>query len=62
MTKAAKRAIFAILGKSDVTDEELMTAFTETEPLINSPPLTSLQNLKTTYFDAQSLHLRTGRW
>ena len=30
----------AILGNADVTDEELMTAFTEAEGLINSRPLT----------------------
>jgi len=40
MIKAAKRAIMAILSKADVTDEELMTAFTEAEALINSRPLT----------------------
>ena len=28
MIKAAKRAIFAILGSADLNDEELMTAFT----------------------------------
>ena len=42
MIKAAKRAIYAILGNADVTDEELMTAFTEAEALINSRPLTYL--------------------
>ena len=40
MTKAAKRAVMAILGNADVTDEELMTAFTGAEALINSRPLT----------------------
>ena len=40
MIKAAKKAIVAILGKSDVTDEELMTAFTGAEALVNSRPLT----------------------
>ena len=28
MIKAAKRAVMAILGNADVTDDELMTAFT----------------------------------
>ena len=37
MIKAAKKAI---VGNSDVTDEELMTAFTGAEALINSRPLT----------------------
>ena len=38
--KAAKRAILAILGNVDVNDEELMTAFTGAESLMNSRPLT----------------------
>ncbi|XP_046329965.2 uncharacterized protein LOC124113582 [Haliotis rufescens] len=40
MIKAAKKAISAILGQSDVNDEELMTAFIGAEALINSRPLT----------------------
>ena len=40
MIKAAKRARYAILGNASVTDEELMTAFTGAEALINSRPLT----------------------
>ncbi|XP_067649100.1 uncharacterized protein [Haliotis asinina] len=40
MIKSAKRAIYVILGSSDVTDEELMTAFTGVEALLNSRPLT----------------------
>ena len=40
MIKAVKKAIVAILGNSDVTDEELMTAFTGAEALVNSWPLT----------------------
>ena len=40
MIKAAKRAILAILSNADVNDEELMTAFTGAEALINSGPLT----------------------
>ncbi|XP_067667338.1 uncharacterized protein [Haliotis asinina] len=40
MIKASKRAIYAILGNSDITDEELITAFTGAESLINSRPLT----------------------
>ena len=40
MIKASKKAIYGILGNSDVTDEELMTAFTGAEGLINSCPLT----------------------
>ena len=40
MIKAAKRAVTAILGNADITDEELSTAFTGAEALINSRPLT----------------------
>ena len=40
MIKAAKTAILAILGNADVNDEELMTAFTGAESLMNSRPLT----------------------
>ena len=40
MIKGAKRAIYAILGNSGITDEELMTAFTGAEALLNSRPLT----------------------
>ena len=39
MIKAAKRAILAILA--DNNDEELITAFTEAESLVNSRPLTN---------------------
>ena len=38
--KAAKRAVVAILGNSDVKDVEFLTAFTGTEALINSRLLT----------------------
>ncbi|KAK3085160.1 hypothetical protein FSP39_025212 [Pinctada imbricata] len=38
--KAAKRAIHAILQKADVSDEELITAFTGAAALVNSRPLT----------------------
>ena len=40
MIKAAKRAVHAILGNAGVTDEELMTAFTGAEALLNPRPLT----------------------
>ena len=40
MIKSAKRAINAILGNADVTDEERMTAIIGSEGLINSRPLT----------------------
>ena len=35
-----KRAIVAILGNAEITDEELLTAFFEAEYLLNSRPLT----------------------
>ena len=40
MIKAAKRAVYAILSNADITDEELSTAFTGAEALLNSRPLT----------------------
>ncbi|XP_068723808.1 uncharacterized protein [Montipora capricornis] len=40
MVKAANRAAYAILGSADVTEEELTTAFTGAEALINPRPLT----------------------
>ena len=42
MIKSAKHAyaIYAVLGNSDIRDEELITAFTAAEGLLNSRPLT----------------------
>ena len=40
LIKAAKRALYPILSQADVTDEELATAFTGAEALMNSRPLT----------------------
>ena len=40
MIRAAKRAIYGILQNADINDEELLTAFTGAEALINSRPLT----------------------
>ena len=40
MIKSAKKAINAILGQADITDEELMTTIIGAEGLINSRPLT----------------------
>ena len=40
MIKSAKKAITAIPGQADITDEELMTAIIGAEELINSRPLT----------------------
>ena len=40
MIKAAKKAIYAVLGEANVTDEELMTAFIGAESLLNSRPIT----------------------
>ena len=42
--KGAKPAIYAILGNADITDEELMTAFTGAEALLNSRPLVRLED------------------
>ena len=40
MVKAAKKAIYAVVGDRDVTDEELITVFAGVESLLNSRPLT----------------------
>jgi len=40
MVKAAKKAIYAVLSNSDVTDKELITVVTDAESLLNSRPLT----------------------
>ena len=40
MIKAAKRAVNAVLGNADVTDEGLTTTFTGAEALLNSRRLT----------------------
>ena len=40
MIKLAKRAVEAILGKGDLTDEQVATALTGAEVLLNSRPLT----------------------
>ena len=40
MIKSAKHSIYAVLGNSDIRDEELITAFTAAEGLLNSRPLT----------------------
>ena len=40
MVKAAKKAIYAVVGDRDVTDEELITVFVGVESLLNSRPLT----------------------
>lgn len=40
MIKSAKRAIYGILGNTDIMNEELITASTGAECLINSRPLT----------------------
>ena len=40
MVKSAKKSIYAILGNADVNDEELMTAFSGAEALMNSRPIT----------------------
>ncbi|XP_060568260.1 uncharacterized protein LOC132726871 [Ruditapes philippinarum] len=39
MVKSAKRAIYAVLNSADITDEELLTAITGAEGLINSRPI-----------------------
>ena len=40
LIKNAKRAVTAVLSDADITNEELLTALTEVERLLNSRPLT----------------------
>jgi len=40
MIKAAKTAVYAVLGSAEVTDKELSSAFIGAEALLNSRPLT----------------------
>jgi len=40
MVKAAKKAIYAVLSSTDVTDKELITVVTGAESLLNCRPLT----------------------
>ena len=40
MVKAAKKAIYVVVGGRDVNDEELFTVFAGVESLLNSRPLT----------------------
>jgi len=40
LIRAAKRAMFHVLNKADLTDEELMTAIVGAEGLLNSRPIT----------------------
>ena len=40
MVKAAKKAIYVVVGERNVNDEELITAFAKVESRFNSRPLT----------------------
>ena len=40
MINGLNRAMHAVLGNADITDEEVMTAFTGAEALLDSRPLT----------------------
>ena len=47
MIKSERKAIYAILGSADLTDEEVLSAFTGAESLMNSRPITyQTANLK----------------
>ena len=40
MVNAAKKAIYVVLGNNEITDEDLKTASSGVESLLNSRPLT----------------------
>ena len=42
MIKSAKRAIYTVLGQTNVNDEELKTVFTGVGSLLNSRPSTTV--------------------
>ena len=60
MIKAAKKAIYAILGCADITDEELLSAVVGAEGLINSRPLT-YQSISPEDIDAKSVAFNPRR-
>ena len=61
MIKAAKRALQAILGKASLTDEQLVTAITGVEALINSRPLTYQSASAEDKTPLTPLHFLTGQ-
>ena len=63
MIKSAKKAIYGVIGTSDVTDEELITAVTGVESLLNARPLTyqsanpqDIVPLTTSYIDSWAVN------
>jgi hypothetical protein len=45
MVKSAKKAMKAVLGNADITDEDLQTAISGAERLLNSRPITYRQTI-----------------
>ena len=62
MIKAAKRAILVILGNAEITDEELLTAFTEAEYLLNSRPSTYQSANSKDYVPLTQNHFLVGQF
>ena len=44
MIRCAKRALTSVMGRADLHDEELLTAFVEAEGMLNSRPLAALSD------------------
>ena len=44
MIRCAKRALTSVMGRADLRDEELLTAFVEAEGMLNSRPLAALSD------------------
>ena len=61
MVKAAKHAIYSILRKADVNDEELTSAFAVVEDLLNSRPITYLTSHPVDDLPLRPNHFLHGR-
>ena len=61
LIKTAKRGLTAILGKAEITDEELVTAVVQVEELMNSRPLTVLSADADDLLPLTPAHFLVGR-
>ena len=61
LVKTSKRAIYAILKGADINDEELMTAFSGAEEILNSRPITYQTSNSADDLPLTPNHFLTGR-